>query len=137
MAVDYDEGRRLFEAWTKTREQYQLDYADREYAFRNVDYQDVQWRQSDWLRWTETHAEALLNPDPWRPIEEADKGCGKYRGPSYATWHPKRNGWCRGCWNPRYHASKAEGYWQTDGGSITQDRDDPPTHFRDLKGPGQ
>lgn len=58
MAVDYDEGRRLLAGAEKARTGTLGEWADAE---RSLD------------KFLRTHAEALLNPDPWRGIEEAPK----------------------------------------------------------------
>lgn len=143
MAVDYEEGRRLLAARNEAQEKFgdtpkdtdMLIVARAEMAFDN---------------WLHAHAEALLNPDPWRPIEEApqgevteDVGC---RGASE---------WFEGRVAPKYQHGRPpyiivrrrawpqEDGWECPGeatyvpGLIDAWRPLRPTHFREIKGPGQ
>lgn len=86
-------------------------------------------------------AEALLNPDPWRPIEEAPKD-----GRRVDLWvKDYADGWFRipdckwsvpwpgadACWLENKPHPDALHDWEW------QPIDFEPTHFRELKGPGQ
>lgn len=136
MAVDYEEGRRLLAEHQAAVEKYLartgnvVDDAD---AFN-----DARIILADWL-WR--NAEALLNPEPWRPIGEAPKDV------LIDIWIDNGNGsgvrWA-GC-----HYDQICDQWRqnTPGHSVKWVPakavthfclpPDPPTHFRELKGPGQ
>lgn len=64
MAVDYEEGRRLLAA-------HKAAEAKLRRWPSAVDVADEMRASTALSNWLYAHAEALLNPDPWRPIEEA------------------------------------------------------------------
>lgn len=69
MAVDYDEGRRLLAEKKAAEKAFDTAEAPSDEQYNELNA--AQGAFNNWLRW---HAEALLNPDPWRPISEAPKG---------------------------------------------------------------
>lgn len=119
MAVDYDEGRRLLaevKQWETRKGTPEYDVESHSFAIIRTNSFVV------------THAEALLNPDPWRPIGEAPKRLCMVWGPEWSV----------------HIAERVNGEWTTDGGDyLPADQlthwmplPHPPTHFRELKGPG-
>lgn len=122
MAVDYEEGRRLLAECKRT--------------LRFGDLQNLG-------RFMVTHAEALLNPDPWRPISEleakhkdgrkldlwvGDYADGGFRLPD-CRWGTEYHG-AEPCWLELKPHPDAQHDWEW------QPIDFVPTHFRELKGPG-
>lgn len=120
MTVDYEEGRRL---WKELSEGPPL-------------YRDPR----EWHRWCERNAEALLNPDPWRPISEAPKDGTEVLGfidGKGENFNEMVVMFCKKIYDdgPFWtmhaddHVALEPTYWA------------PlplyPTHFRELKGPGQ
>lgn len=130
MAVDYEEGRRLLAAHRTA------DARLRRWP-STVDVADEMRASTALSNWLFTHAEALLNPDPWRPIEEAPKDGtailavvdGEFEpgvpfDPDVVHWHPDY-GWVNLNWGSEFSCEYQPTHWK------------PVPHFRELKGPGQ
>lgn len=124
MAVDYEEGRRLFE----------------EARHEHSDW-EAQWPLNNLIEFLLTHAEALLNPDPWRPIEELPEH--KRTSRDLLLKVPKKS-WpgyrlVVGHWACDLSGEEQPPYkgWYCDDGIELMRSLPEPTHFRELKGPGQ
>ena len=125
MAVDYEEGRRLLKAFGDAEYKWETatEGGTRHGAPELHACEAAEARLAEFML---THAEALLNPDPWRPIEEAINIQHK-EGVKYALAHQIDPDWtCLADGPP-----DEEGRWYCDGWHVE------PTHFRELKGPGQ
>lgn len=110
MAVDYDEGRRLLAAY--------------EDAIAHRHGEDIKTASADLKAFFHANREALLNPDPWRPISEATSDMPD--NVKYILAHKDDPEWiCLADGPPE------DGRWYSDGWHVE------PTHFRELKGPGQ
>lgn len=76
MAVDYEEGRKRHEALKQVRDRYTKECnsedADDQIGAEN----DLYEAEQSYLSWCDTHAEAILNPDPWRPRKTAVRVLG-------------------------------------------------------------
>ena len=114
MAVDYDEGRRLLAAWRETIALLMTPNNHKESAIWAAK-DKAEKSMSDWMV---THAEALLNPDPWRPTSKEPSALalrntveiyGSHIGSQLSD-----------------HLLDAATYVE-----------EVATHFRELKGPGQ
>ena len=88
-------------------------------------------------KWLRTHAEALLNTDPWRPIGEAD---GQIKKDEIIV-----DLWAGGdrypeCW---WSGKRWVSYIAGNSGDLSAKSEAQlyeifaPTHFREIKGPGQ
>lgn len=135
MAVDYEEGRRLLAEKKAAEKAFDTAEAPSDEQYNELNA--AQGAFNNWLRW---HAEALLNPDPWRPISEAPKDVlidiwidnGSGSGVRWAGCHYDQicDQWRQ---NTPGHSVK----W-VPAKAVTHFclPPDPPTHFRELKGPG-
>lgn len=129
MAVDYEEGRRLLasaKAWSRANK-----------ASESYDAESHSWAVIQWENWISTNAEALLNPDPWRPISEAD---GQIKRDEVIV-----DLWAEGnrypeCW---WSGKRWVSYIAGNSGDLPANYEaqlyeiSNPTHFREIKGPGQ
>lgn len=137
MAVDYDEGRRLLAAHKATEAKL------REWPSA-VDVANEMRASTALSSWLYVQAEALLNPDPWRPISERedkhkdgrkldlwvrDYADGGFRVPD-CKWGTPWSG-AAPCWLELKPHPDARHDWEW------QPIDFVPTHFREIKGPGQ
>jgi hypothetical protein len=123
MAVDYDEGRRLLAAWKAEPERHLA-------------------HPYDLTRFLLSHAEALLNPDPWRGIEELpeDWKDGRWIEAVVAKNNDERLHLSAGrVFVIRHDGVTRSGFnmgWSVyPGYGGASDR--TFSHFRELKGPGQ
>lgn len=137
MSVDYEEGRRLDQARKDARKKWR--WSD---DLSNQALIEIGRAEREFDEWLHANAEALLNPDPWRPIEElpeewkdgrwieavvadsADDGARLTPGRVFVIRH---DGVTRSGHNLGW--SVYPGY----GGA----HDRTFSHFRELKGPGQ
>lgn len=139
MAVDYEEGRRLLAEKKSAEKAFDTAEAPSDEQYNELNA--AQGAFNNWLRW---HAEALLNPDPWRPISELedkhkdgriidlwvrDYADGGFRIPG-CKWGIPWPG-AAPCWLELKPHPDALHDWEW------QPIDFAPTHFRELKGPGQ
>lgn len=125
MSVDYEEGRRLDQARKDARKKWSDDLSNQALI-------EIGRAERAFDEWLHANAEALLNPDPWRPIEELPEKWKDGRRLLLAFWlHNKPDTeYCV------VAASWIDGEgWMID--EETQWYPYPPTHFRELKGPGQ
>lgn len=147
MAVDYEEGRRLLAEREAAVKRYLESNLDEDCDTAN----DVALELTAWF-WR--HVDAILNPDPWRPIEEApaqDMACFVCRSKAvftdYKTGQPSSFGeirdWAEKCesafWlNGQLHqAGTGHMYAEEDMSEEWQPTHWMPIpHFRELKGPG-
>lgn len=137
MAVDYEEGRRLYDVWQAERAKLPMILNEG----HDTTARDV--AHARFIDWVEDHAEALLNPDPWRPISEleakhkdgrkldlwvGDYADGGFRLPD-CRWGTEYHG-AEPCWMELKPHPDARHDWEW------QPIDFVPTHFREIKGPG-
>lgn len=150
MAVDYEEGRRALEALQKDIDGF--DRAVAEHLDEETERADL-WTEievnAETLRSALTCLKALLNPDPWRPIEEAPTDGKSVLLACDYDRHGKQRvtlAW----WDDQFDKSEISGCW-IEGWfyDYQEDENTPmrvefrPTHWKPLptppekEGPGQ